>query len=85
MQPHVRNYFKAFGYDESSVILCERCGLKSTDLHHVEPRSSFGSKRKSEQDAPENLIALCRHCHDMAHGVYARDYKMIFKQIIANR
>jgi len=39
------------------------------DIHHIEPRSSFGSKRKDEQDKIENLIGLCRECHNKAHGI----------------
>jgi 5-methylcytosine-specific restriction endonuclease McrA len=85
MQPHVRNYFKAFGYDESSVILCECCQTWPTEIHHIEPRSSFGSTRKHEQDAVENLIALCVECHREAHGPNSRTWKGTYKQIIANR
>jgi 5-methylcytosine-specific restriction endonuclease McrA len=86
MQPHVRNYFKAFGYDESSRIPCELCdSYDSVEIHHVEPRSSFGSTKKEEQDAVTNLIALCRKHHDAAHGSLSRYFKTLFKQIIANR
>jgi hypothetical protein len=85
MMPHVRNYYKHFGYDESDHLACELCGLPANDLHHVEPRSSFGSTRKDEQDAVTNLIALCRYHHDCAHGQYSRNWKIKFKQIIANR
>jgi hypothetical protein len=86
MMPHVRNYFKAFGYDESSVIPCEMCGsVQGVEVHHVEPRSKFGSKRKVEQDDFSNLIALCRFDHEIAHGPNSRNMKEIYKQIIANR
>ena len=67
MQPHIKNYFKAFGYDESSVILCELCGSVASDVHHVLARSKFGKKRKAEQDNVNNLVALCRLCHNKAH------------------
>lgn len=66
---------KAFGYDESSFISCELCGAKSVEIHHIEPRSSFGSKRKDEQDHIDNLIALCRDCHNKVHGPLSRIYK----------
>lgn len=66
--PHVKNYFEAHGYDKSSVIVCEACKVKAAvDIHHIIPRSKFGRKRKDEQDAADNLIALCRGCHDLAH------------------
>jgi 5-methylcytosine-specific restriction endonuclease McrA len=80
MQPHVRNYFRAFNYDESSVILCEcGCGQVAKDLHHVIPRSLGGT------DDAHNIIALSRECHDKAHGIESRKYRDIFKMIIANR
>jgi 5-methylcytosine-specific restriction endonuclease McrA len=85
MQEHVLNYFKAFGYDQSSFIPCEWCNSASVEIHHIEPRSKFGSKRKDEQDAPDNLIALCRMCHDKAHGAYSKDIKVILKELIKER
>ena len=86
MQPHVRNYFKAFGYDESSVILCEFCkSADGVEIHHVEPRSSFGSKRKEEQDGVNNLVALCRLHHEQAHGPSSREWKRLLKFLIEKR
>jgi 5-methylcytosine-specific restriction endonuclease McrA len=86
MQPHVKAYFKHFGYDESSRFLCEHCHRAiANQIHHIEPRSKFGSKRKDEQDDVNNLIGLCYDCHDQAHGILSKVYKTLFKQIIANR
>lgn len=67
MQRHIRNYLSSIGADESTRIRCEVCNALANDIHHIIPRSKFGSKRKDEQDAPENLIALCRTCHENAH------------------
>ena len=64
---HVGIYFDYFGYDVNSWIACEVCGVTSVDIHHIIPRSKFGSKRKEEQDNIRNLIALCRDCHNLAH------------------
>jgi 5-methylcytosine-specific restriction endonuclease McrA len=51
------------------------CRAVSVDIHHIIPRSKFGSKRKHEQDSIENLIALCRPCHEKAHaGVFSKEY-----------
>jgi cytochrome c553 len=85
LAPHVANYFQAFGYDKSSFIPCEWCGAKSVEIHHVEPRSKFGSKNKAEQDAASNCIALCRSCHNDAHGPESKMIKVMFKSIIAKR
>ena len=67
MQRHIRNYLSSIGADESTRIRCEVCNDLVNDIHHIIPRSKFGSKRKEEQDAPDNLIALCRSCHEKAH------------------
>jgi len=42
--------------------------MRANDIHHIRRRSEFGSKTKEEQDRIENLIALCRDCHDKAHS-----------------
>lgn len=67
MQPHIKNYLESISLSIADFIPCEVCGAKSVDVHHIIPRSKFGKKRKDEQDAPANLIALCRGCHNQAH------------------
>lgn len=60
MKNHTKTYLKYFGYDISDFIPCEMCGLKATDIHHIEARGMGGSKHA---DTIENLMALCRQCH----------------------
>jgi 5-methylcytosine-specific restriction endonuclease McrA len=67
MQPHIVNYHKALGIDLGTWIACEVCNATSVDIHHIIPRSKFGSKRKAEQYHVNNLVALCRVCHNLAH------------------
>jgi 5-methylcytosine-specific restriction endonuclease McrA len=55
------------GLTPADFIPCEVCNSKAVDIHHVIPRSKFGTKRKGEQDHISNLIALCRTCHNLAH------------------
>jgi len=44
-------------------------------LHHITPRSKFGSKEKAKQDNIENLIALCRFHHEQAHAnILTKEY-----------
>lgn len=66
---HIVNYHEALGYDYGDWIKCEvpNCGFRSVDIHHITPRSKFGSKRKDEQDNINNLIGLCRAHHNAAH------------------
>lgn len=85
MEKHVHNYFAAFGFDGFEFIPCEVCGAKAYDIHHVTPRSHFGSKNKDAQDDVSNLVALCRPCHNIAHGPTSRAFKEKLKDIIAKR
>ncbi len=75
MQKHTKIYLEHHGYTIADFIPCEVCGAKSVDIHHIEPRSKFGSKTKEEQDNINNLIALCRECHDKAHTYeYSKEF-----------
>ena len=62
MQKHVKTYFDYFGYCKDEKILCEGCGRLACDIHHLTFRSHQG------KDNIENLIALCRDCHNAAHS-----------------
>ena len=42
---------------------CQSCGTMSTlELHHKEFRSHSGD------DSEQNLITVCRKCHQLVHG-----------------
>jgi len=56
-----------FDYLSQSEIKCEICHMPAHDIHHIIPRSKFGKKEKVNQDKINNLIALCRPCHENAH------------------
>jgi 5-methylcytosine-specific restriction endonuclease McrA len=60
---HTKVYLKAFGYDTNSWIACEVCGGTAVDIHHLNARGMGGSKIA---DTIENLMALCRNCHQEA-------------------
>jgi len=62
MQKYIKNYCKYHNICEQDVILCEVCGRIAVDIHHIKYRSQGGS------DDVDNLIALCRKCHDLAHA-----------------
>jgi 5-methylcytosine-specific restriction endonuclease McrA len=60
MKKHTKLYLDYFGYGIDSVILCESCGAKAVDIHHIEARGMGGDKKA---DNINNLMALCRQCH----------------------
>lgn len=76
MQKHVKNYMKYFDYGCDDVILCEVCHACAVDLHHITYRSRGGS------DEVDNIIALCRVCHNKAHD---KIYSSEFLQSIHNK
>nr|AKH47491.1 HNH endonuclease [uncultured marine virus] len=66
MKPHTKIYMKYFDYGMEDVIICEHCKNKrAVDVHHIDNKKMGGSKTK---DYIENLIGLCRKCHEMAHN-----------------
>ena len=55
---------KHYKYGEQDIILCEKCGGVAVDIHHIKLKSQGGT------DDVENLIALCRPCHNIEHGLF---------------
>lgn len=70
MKPHTKIYYEHFGYGPDDVILCEICSIQAVDIHHIEAKGMGG--RKGDEairiNRIENLIALCRRCHEKAHA-----------------
>jgi len=64
---------KHFGYGIDDFIPCEVDGKKAIDIHHLIFRSHGG------MNDIENLMALCRTCHEIAHD--SRLYNEQLKQI----
>lgn len=61
MKKYVKNYLEAKGYSEGDWIPCEICNNTAVDIHHKLPKGRGGT------DDADNLIALCRKCHTLAH------------------
>jgi 5-methylcytosine-specific restriction endonuclease McrA len=60
-------YLDFFGYDETDRIPCELCSATAVDIHHIDARGMGGDPQK-KKDVIENLMALCRKCHDKVEG-----------------
>lgn len=80
MKKHTKIIMEYFGYTEADFIPCTLCEKKARDTHHINTRGMGGRKtfqrdgKTYQIDAIENLIFLCRECHEQAHkGEISRD------------
>ncbi len=65
MRKHTKIYLDYFGYTIADTIPCEMGHPEAVDIHHIYPRGMGGNPDK---DVIENLMALCRDCHDDAEA-----------------
>jgi Restriction endonuclease len=59
---------------------CQKCGKKhkKLNIHHINPIAL------GQDDSPENLVILCKHCHsEWEHIVYAKTDQVIFENWLA--
>ena len=63
MKAHVKKYMQYYAFGEQDFIPCEKCGSQAVDIHHKKTKSVGGT------DDIDNLIALCRKCHNSEHGI----------------
>lgn len=59
MQKYIKTYCDYFDYKTPEDVICEACLNPANDIHHI-----YGRSRETIND----LIALCRKHHNMAHG-----------------
>ena len=75
MKKHTKIYLKHFNYGIEDFIPCTVCNSKAVDIHHISARKMGGSKTK---DFIENLLSLCRACHDKAES--SKEFNQEVKQ-----
>lgn len=61
MKKHTKIYMDFFGFKIPEDVPCEICKRPAIDIHHIDARGMGGSATK---DNIENLMAVCRECHD---------------------
>ena len=72
MKNHVKVYYEFNRITPGDWVGCRVCGSTANDIHHIEPKGMGG---RPNADTPDNLIALCRECHEKAHGnIYTKDF-----------
>ena len=48
----------------SRYQLCEKCGRKGTEVHHIIPLTDDNVDDPMISLNPDNLMLLCKECHD---------------------
>ena len=48
------------GYGETDFVPCECCSSRASEIHHIHARS----QRKDLLNDINNLMAVCRKCHE---------------------
>lgn len=78
--PKPTNYRDKANYNKyrQTHDTCEHCGAPSVDVHHINLKG-MGGGRVDDRDS--NLIALCRGCHNLAHGPNSKQYRETFLEI----
>lgn len=69
MKRHTKIYLDYFKIYNPEEVMCELCGKIAVDIHHIDYRGMGGRN----VDYIENLMALCRECHNNVH-LYPKKY-----------
>lgn len=85
MKKHTKVYLESMKYTDTDYIECERCRRPAVDIHHIKARGMGGSDKL---DVIENLMALCRPCHnraDFGAENYTEEYQQIHNDYMSRR
>lgn len=77
MTKHYKIYAKYFDYATPDEIPCEACGRPAVDIHHINGRGKG-------KDIIENLMALCRRCHEKAHNGISKEAMQLIHNYFLN-
>lgn len=70
---------KPIVYERSNGI-CELCLTnRAVEVHHIVFRSQLGTSNL------HNLACLCRQCHEMAHGIHAKEIRKMLQEYISKK
>jgi len=64
MKKHKQIYMEFFSLSPEERVPCEWCNkAPAADVHHID-RRGMGGDQTGEKDRIENLLGVCRTCHD---------------------
>lgn len=71
-----------FDFKTENEVVCEACGNMAVEVHHIHGRGK-------DKDVISNLMALCRKCHERAHGsknyVPKEEFQLIHGYFLAGK
>ena len=85
MKKHVKIFMEYWNISIADITPCFACEGEDgviNDVHHIENKKSGGDPQ-GLQDRIDNLIGLCRKCHDKAH--FEKGYNEICKEKLNER
>ena len=85
MKKHVKIFMEYWNISIADITPCFACEGEDgviNDVHHIENKK-IGGDPLGLQDRIDNLIGLCRKCHDKAH--FEKGYNEICKKILMKR
>lgn len=69
MQKYISIYLRYFNFKYPTDVMCEICDMPAVDVHHIHGRGK-------DKDVIENLIAVCRSCHNKCHNEELKKYQV---------
>lgn len=82
MTKHLKIYLEGSGFNKEDFIRCEiegeNCSCMATEIHHIDARG-MGGDPQGKKDVFENLMAVCRCCHEEYEG--NKDFKPLLRKI----
>jgi len=68
MQKHTKIYFEYFGIGIDDYVQCEACdAARASEVHHIDFKK-MGGTSDPDIDRIENLVGVCRVCHNLCHS-----------------
>ena len=83
MKDYKKLFSRFWSVSSDDALLCWYCNQSvAVDIHHIEPKK-MGGGSKNRLNRIDNLFAVCRKCHTLAHK--NKSVNEEFKKILQER
>ena len=67
MKDYKKLFSRYWSVSSDDTLLCWNCNQAvAVDIHHIEPKG-MGGVQNNRLNRIDNLFAVCRKCHNLAH------------------